>query len=280
MAVQHYENFPVASWLCPARLRPPIKAIYWFARTADDIADEGDAAASLRLEQLALYRQCLTLSLAGQVLRPEQPWSRLFNVLAQQIQRHGLPGAPLHALLDAFEQDVRNPAYADRAALLRYCGCSANPIGRLLLHLYGVTDARSLALSDAICSALQLTNFWQDLGQDLRRGRSYLTQTDLDRHGLQPGDLSAGVDSAAMQALVADLVGWTQTLMHQGSPLALQLPGRMGWELRLVVQGGLRVLETIQRMQFRSLNNRPVLGWCDGPIMLWRAWRMTARAAS
>ncbi|HEY1227784.1 MAG TPA: squalene synthase HpnC, partial [Ramlibacter sp.] len=187
--VDHYENFPVASWLCPPRLRAPIAAIYWVARTADDIADEGDAPAADRLADLAHYRQCLHACKSGTATAR---WPEVFRPLAQAIRAHDLPLQPLEDLLSAFEQDVvktRDRAgYADRAELLDYCRRSANPVGRLLLHLYGVDDAPSLARSDQVCTALQLINFWQDLGVDGPRGRYYLPAEDCRRHGIDPGD--------------------------------------------------------------------------------------------
>ena len=181
MAVQHYENFPVASLLCPAPLRPAVVAIYHFARTADDLADEGDAPQEQRLAQLARYRADLEAALAGSGGRGGSgAWAGVFERLAAAAREQSLPPRWLHALLDAFEQDVRNPPYADREALLDYCARSANPVGRLLLHLYGVGDTLSLRQSDAICSALQLINFWQDLSVDLPRGRVYLPLDALD----------------------------------------------------------------------------------------------------
>src|SRR5512134_48982 len=165
MGVGHYENFPVASLLCPRRLRPAVRAIYAFARTADDIADEGDATAEQRLAALSRYRGELRASMAGGATLQMQ-WSDVFAPLTPVLREHGLAPSLLHALLEAFEQDVRNPPYADRAALLDYCSRSANPIGRLLLQLYGIDDDTALRQSDAICSALQLINFWQDLSVD------------------------------------------------------------------------------------------------------------------
>jgi squalene synthase HpnC len=272
VAEQHYENFPVASLLCPAPLRPAVMAIYRFARTADDLADEGDAPAAQRLADLAAYRADLAAMLSG---RPAGPrWAPVFGALAQAQREHALPPQPLHALLDAFEQDVHNPRYADRAALLDYCARSANPVGRLLLHLYRVGDALSLQQSDAICSALQLINFWQDLGVDLPRGRVYVPQADLQQHGLDPARLLREPDSAAARALVRSLADWAAALMRRGAPLALRLPGRFGWELRFVVQGGLRILEKIAAMDYRSVETRPVVRRSDAPALLWHALGM------
>jgi squalene synthase HpnC len=174
-------------------------------------------------------------------------------------------------LLDAFIQDTGNPPYADRAALLDYCRRSANPIGRLLLHLYGITDAPALARSDAVCSALQLINFWQDLSRDLPRGRCYVPQSDATRHALLAHQLRAGPASPQERALVRDLCEWAKGLMLDGAPLARQVPGRAGWELRLVVQGGLRILEKIAAMDYATLSQRPALTRWDAPLLLWRA---------
>lgn len=274
--VDHYENFPVASWLCPPRLRPPIAAIYWYARTADDIADEGEAPAGLRLEELAAYRHELQACFHGGAGAGR--WPEVFGPLRQAVARHTLPRAPLARLLDAFEQDVEKTrdgaGYADREALLAYCSLSANPVGRLLLHLYGVDDAASLAQSDAICSALQLINFWQDLGVDLPRGRYYLPAADLRRHGLDPEAPATWAAHPAAPALVADLCGWSRELMLSGAPLVHRVPGRAGWELRLVVQGGLRILDRIRALGFDTLHRRPKLGALDALPALWRAARM------
>jgi squalene synthase HpnC len=277
--VGHYENFPVASWLCPPALRPAVMAIYHFARTADDLADEGDASASERLDQLAIYRTGLERCLQGQ---PTGPWPEVFGPLARSAHDHRLPGALLHDLLSAFEQDVRHTdsghRYADAAELLAYCRLSANPVGRLLLHLYGIDDQPSLRQSDAVCSALQLINFWQDIGVDLPRGRNYLPSDALQRHRLNPLDLTGEQDAdqeARCRALVRDLCDQARQLMQQGSPLALRVPGRAGWELRLVVQGGLRILDKIEAGGHRSWKIRPTLGKADLPVLLWRAARET-----
>ena len=272
MTVGHYENFPVASLLCPPRLRPAVVAIYHFARTADDLADEGDAPAAERLADLAAYRRDLEAALAGRM--GSGRWTRVFDPLGRCARAYDLPPAPLHRLLDAFERDVHNPLYPDRDALLAYCERSANPVGRLLLHLYGVGDARSERQADAICSALQLINFWQDLGRDEARGRSYVPDSDLAIHGVTREELARAHDSPRARALVRSLCLWARELMLAGAPLALRLPGRAGWELRLVVQGGLRVLEKIERMRYATLAQRPVLGAADALIVSWRALRM------
>ena len=274
MSVEHYENFPVASWLCPAPLRGTVAAIYWFARTADDIADEGDAPAEQRLADLSAYRADLAAAAAGRATSPR--WQTVFAPLSVAMARHQLPVGLLADLLSAFEQDVVKTRYADRAEVLDYCRRSANPVGRLLLHLYGVSDAESLAQSDAICTALQLINFWQDVGIDTARGRLYLPLADIASHGLSVEDLLARRDSPAARGLIAEMTAWARTLMLQGSPLVHRVAGRAGWELRLVVQGGLRIADKIQRMDHATLLHRPRIGKADAPLLLWRAARMRA----
>ena len=277
MSVNHYENFPVASVLCPPAIRPAVVAIYHFARTADDLADEGDASAPERLADLAAYRADLAAICADRA--PSARWAAVFEPLARRRTQFGLPAPLLHDLLDAFEQDVHNPPYPDRPALLDYCRRSANPIGRLLLHLYGEQDVAALRQADAVCTALQLINFWQDLSVDGPRGRRYVPEADLQAHGVTHAELAACVDSPRSRALVRALCQWARTLMLEGAPLALRIPGRAGWELRLVVQGGLRILERIDQMEHASLARRPKLTAADLPLLAWRAARMRRAGA-
>lgn len=267
--VTHYENFPVASWLCPARLRPAIVAIYGFARTADDLADEGDALPQQRLADLAQFRVDLQACAAGQPHSGR--WPQVFGPLAPVIAQFQLPMALLEDLLSAFAQDVTQHRYDSQAQLLDYCARSANPVGRLLLHLYGVHDATSLAQSDAICSALQLVNFWQDLSVDLPRGRVYLPADMLARHAVDEAQLLGQQASPATRALVAEAVAWARELMRRGAPLVHAVPGCAGWELRLVVQGGLRIADGIEALHFDTLRRRPALAKRDVALMLWRS---------
>jgi len=273
--VDHYENFPVASWLCPPRLRPAIGAIYWFARTADDLADEGSAPPHQRLDDLAAYRADLLAAVSGG--SPGPRWRDLWPPLQQAIEQHALPLQPLLDLLSAFQQDVlktRDRAgYRDREELLEYCRRSANPVGRLLLHLYGITDADALAQSDRICTALQLVNFWQDLSQDLARGRRYLPDADCRAHDVDPA-APARAPREHRAALVAYECAWARRLMEEGSPLVHRVPGRAGWELRGVVQGGLRVLDRIAALGYDTFQVRPKLGPADLPVIGWRMVRM------
>lgn len=254
----HYENFPVASWLCPPRLRAPIAAIYHFARTADDLADEGDRTAEHRLLLLRQYREAL---ITGQSTINE--WQALFVALSRQIELHDIPMQPLLDLLDAFEQDVIYTAqqrrYQNLDELLNYCHRSANPVGRLLLHLYGVNDALALQRSDHICTALQLINFWQDLSVDIPRQRRYIPLDIEARFTDQP--------HACLDFLLND----AKNRMLQGQALVHQIPGRAGWELRWVVQGGLHVLQKVRRLGPQAWNHRPQISGVDAPLLLWRA---------
>ena len=273
VSIDHYENFPVASWLCPPNIRPAVEAIYHFARTADDLADEGTASAAHRLQQLAAYRLALERAADGEAA--PGPWEGIFMRLAETISKHRLPLPPLRDLLSAFAQDTGNPVYPDRAALLDYCARSANPVGRLLLHLAEVDDRDALAQSDSICSALQLINFWQDLSIDLPRGRIYITECDATRHGLDVRQLHAGADTGASRALVKTLVSWARETLLNGAPLVHRMPGRLGWELRFVVQGGLRILERIEASDCNALSQRQTLNKADLPSLAWRALRMS-----
>jgi phytoene synthase len=251
MSVGHYENFPVASVLLPPRLRGPVGAIYWFARTADDFADEGDLPADERLARLDGYREALHGIAAG---RPssDPPFARL----AAAIREHALPLQAFHDLLDAFSQDVVKQRYASFDELLDYSRRSANPVGLLMLHLFGAAGADNVRRSDAICTGLQLANFWQDVAIDWAKGRLYLPQDDLARFGVTEAQIAGGRVDALLQS---------------GAPLARALPGRIGWELRLVVQGGLRILERIDRAGGDVFRHRPVLRAPDWSLMFWRA---------
>ena len=258
MPVDHYENFPVASLLLPRRLRRPIESIYRFARAADDIADEGDASDTTRLQGLADYRQQIEC-----IARGEPPAMAAFGELATVIAEWRLPVQLFHDLLDAFAQDVVNKRYADYPQLLDYCRRSANPVGRLLVHLVGQASEENLRRSDCICSALQLVNFWQDIAIDWQKGRVYLPQADLARFGISETQIAAGRCSAEWTALLRFQTQRTRQLMLAGAPLVHCLPGRMGWEIRLTVQGGLRILERIERSRGDVFRHRPLLGPVD-----------------
>lgn len=275
MSVDHYENFPVASLLLPRRLRPAVTAIYRYARTADDIADEGDLPDQERLARLERFRA--ELRRIGEAptrhAAPDPDLAPIFRPLAETIARHQLPLAPFFDLLSAFGQDVTVKRYESQAELLDYCARSANPVGRLMLCLYDAATPDNLRDADAICTGLQLTNFWQDVRIDWHKGRVYIPQEDLRRHGVTEDDIAAGRITPAWHRLMAFEIGRTRALLHSGAALASRLPGRIGLELRLVVQGGLRILERIEQAGYDVHEQRPVLGARDWALMLWRALR-------
>jgi squalene synthase HpnC len=266
MPVGHYENFPVASWLLPAPLRRPVSVIYRFARSADDFADEGEAPGPDRLARLDAYRSELRRIEAG-----ESPATALFHELREIIAAHDLPLEPFYDLLDAFSQDVTKSRYADFAEVMDYCRRSADPVGRLMLHLYRRFDAENLACSNAICSALQLVNFWQDVDIDFRKDRIYLPQEDMARFGVTEGQIAARDASGGWWELMLFQVERARAMMLRGSPLARRLPGRIGLEIRAVVQGGLRILEKIESVRGDVFRRRPVLSARDWPLVLARA---------
>jgi phytoene synthase len=260
VSVGHYENFPVASLLLPKALRDPVSIIYRFARSADDIADEGHDPADVRLARLDVYR--------AQLAAPSEP---LFLEVAKIIRQHGLPRELFAALLSAFSQDVTKKRYRDFPELLDYCRRSANPVGRLLLHLFKRTSERDLAHSDAICSALQLINFWQDVDIDYAKGRIYLPQDEMARHGVSERHIAERRCDSAWVALMRFQVERSRSMILSGQPLARSLPGRIGLEIRATIQGGLRILDKIERAGYDVFRRRPVLHALDWPLLLFRA---------
>lgn len=266
MSVDHYENFPVASILLPARLRPAVEAIYHFARSADDIADEGDASREERLAALQDYDAQLDLIAQGKV--PDSP---LFSRLARVIADYRLPLQPFRDLLSAFRQDIVTTRYNTFADLEDYCRRSASPVGILMLHLYDAATPAHIAMSNAICNALQLINFLQDVAIDWNKQRIYLPREDMARLGVTEHQVSQQVADYKWQALMAFQVRRARAMMLSGAPLAGMLPGRIGLELRLVVQGGLRILERIEAADYDVFRHRPKLGPADWAIMGTRA---------
>ena len=266
MSVGHYENFPVASLLLPRRWRRPVELIYRFARSADDIADEGNDSHDVRLSKLTVYRAEL-----ARIARGETPQAPLFRDLASIVREYRLPLALFGDLLDAFTQDVTKKRYANFAELLDYCRRSANPVGRLLLHLFKRTSEHDLAGSDAVCSALQLVNFWQDVELDFAKGRVYLPQDEMASHGVNERHIAEGRCDAAWRSLLAFQVERARAMILRGMPLARSLPGRVGLEIRATIQGGLRILEKIERVDYDVFRRRPVLGALDWPLLLARA---------
>ncbi len=266
MSNQHYENFPVASPLLPPALRTPVRVIYAFARSADDLADEGDAAPAERILALNAYEAELDRIDCGQ-----PPQTALFEQLAQTIARHHLPLQPLRKLLSAFRQDVVKTRYASYAELLDYCARSADPVGHLMLALFGKDQPQHLARSDAVCSALQIINFLQDVAIDWQKGRVYLPQEDLRRFGIAESQIAAASVDARWRELMRFEVDRARQLMRSGAPLARDIPGRFGWELRLIVLGGLAILDKIEAVGYDVFSQRPTLSWRDWLRLGWRS---------
>jgi phytoene synthase len=266
VSVGHTENFPVASLLLPPRLRDPVAVIYRFARTADDFADEGDAPPDARLARLQAYRDALGTIAAGGT--PAEPPLR---DLARIVAAHRLPLGLFYDLLDAFTQDVTQLRYADFPELLDYCRRSANPIGRLLLHLFERTSEENLRASDAICSGLQLTNFWQDVAIDYAKQRIYLPRDEMARFGVSEAHIAQARCDDAWRALIGFQIERTRSMLLAGAPLGRRLPGRVGLEIRLTVHGGLRVLDRLAAADADMFRRRPRLRWFDWPLLLGRA---------
>lgn len=275
MPPHHYENFPVGSWALPRRLRPAIHAIYRFARTADDLADEGEATPAERLAALAAYRQALARIEAGDI-----PTDPVFAPLAAAIAAHALPMAPFYDLLSAFEQDVTTTRYADFGEVVAYCRRSANPVGRLMLALFGEHDAQSLAMSDGICTALQLINFLQDVEQDWARGRVYLPQADLARFKVSEQQIAQRDTSGLWSAMMLFQIERARKMLAAGAPLGMRLKGRFGLELRLIIMGGDTILRKLHASGGDIFTQRPVLTKRDWLHMVYRALRPKAGKAS
>lgn len=266
MTTQHYENFPVASVLLPRKLRRPVGLIYTFARQADDFADEGDLEPAQRLELLNGFRSELDRIKAGE--RPDTP---LFQDLAAMIAEYRLPLEPFYDLLDAFSQDVVKTRYASFGEVMDYCRRSANPVGRLLLHLYGAAETRNLAYSDAICSSLQLINFLQDVAIDYRKNRIYLPQDEMEKHRITEAQIARGDSSGTWGMFMHFQIERTRKLLQSGAPLGKILPGRIGLEMRMIIMGGESILRKLHKSHGDIFNQRPVLKPGDWIYMLYRS---------
>lgn len=262
----HYENFPVASVLMPKRLREPVQLIYAFARQADDFADEGDHDPATRIAWLDDYRHQLDRISAGQTLH-----DAFFNRLAASLKAHSLPLQPLYDLLDAFTQDVTKTRYASIDELLDYCQRSANPVGRLMLHLYGAATDENISYSDHICSTLQIINFLQDVAIDYRKNRIYLPQDDLQRFNISEQDIANSHFSAAWEQMMTFQIQRAQHMLESGKPLGHVLKGRIGLEMRLIIAGGETILGKLRQHRGDIFNHRPVLRPWDWANMLFKA---------
>jgi squalene synthase HpnC len=270
LASTHYENFPVASILLPKHLRVAIAMIYRFARQADDIADEGDDDNEVRLAKLQALRDELLLIQAY-----IQPNTIFFRALKQTITEHELPLEPFFNLLDAFSQDVEKTRYSDFNEVLAYCKLSANPIGQLLLHLYKKASPENIALSDDICTALQLINFYQDVAIDLSkhagRSRIYLCQDEMQKAGISEGSLKEALVNHAWKDFMHMNIARAAQLLLQGKPLANKLPGRFGYELRMIVAGGEQLIKKLYACDGNVFDRRPTLNSKDWGIIITKA---------
>ena len=269
-AVAHTENFPVASWLVPASLRPAVVAIYHFARHADDLADEGPASAA--------EREAALRALDAAVVTASQGTSSgvaVVDALMAPVARHALDWQCFRDLLDAFLQDLRVHRYASAHQVQDYCRRSANPVGRLMLQLYGADVPANRAPADAICSALQRINFLQDIGIDAQKDRVYLPEETLATAGSSAVQLldESGRGRLGPASCEAVRMEWqrAQAQLDAGAPLPAALPWRLGLELRFIMAGGQRILDRIAQADYDPVALRPALGWRDAPALLWLA---------
>lgn len=271
MSVNHYENFPVASILLPKRLRPAVKAIYAFARSADDIADEGDAADEVRLASLTEYAEKLDEIENGGF--PDDP---IFTSLAREIEAHQIPLQAFRDLLSAFSQDVVKKRYANLGEIIDYCRRSANPVGRLMMHLYGDHDPKHLAYADAICSSLQLINFLQDIAVDFSNNRIYLPQDELTAHQISESQIARGDSGGLWQVFMLKQISRARDLLQAGAPLGRLLKGRIGLELRMTILGGETILRKLHADPGCVFHRRPVLTQRHWIVIFSRALRSRA----
>jgi squalene synthase HpnC len=276
LARSHYENFPVASRLLPSAMRPHVAALYAFARIADDIADEGSDSPQVRQARLNAWQH--RLHDAAEERQPARHHSAsrddlVFIALGHSIRSLELPVSLLDDLLSAFGQDTTVSRYLSWADVLDYCRRSANPIGRLVLRIAGHTDAALDRSSDALCTALQLTNFWQDFGRDWRAGRLYVPHDVQDACGASESDLGADRLTPAWARALEVSARVTRAKFDEGRAVCDGVSGRLRFELRMTWLGGLRILDRVERMRFDLLRQRPTLGARDVAPILWHAAR-------
>ena len=273
-SVNHYENFPVASVLVPKAVRKHIVAIYHFARFADDIADEGDTLPGARLAQLQVLAAEVNLLFDDRAA----PHVAVVANLADTVRKFPFTPEPFQNLLSAFSQDISTTRYPNQEALLDYCRRSANPVGRMVLTLFGIKSAQARAWSDSICTGLQLTNFWQDVGIDAQKDRIYIPNDALLFHRVSEVEVLSGQTPSQWRTLMHEQVNWAQLQLTSGVPLLKVLPGRMKWEIAFTIAGGLRILKKLRAVHYDMFTQRPTLTWRDGPALMGSAVRLVWRA--
>jgi phytoene synthase len=264
---QRYENFPVASLLIPKDKRKYVATIYAFARIADDFADEPGMTPAERIDALQSWEEQLLLCGNGSARHP------VFVALAQTIERFEIPLELLQDLLRAFRSDVTTNRHATFHDLVNYCRYSANPVGRLVLLLFNYRSEQLMKLSDSLCTALQLTNFWQDLSVDLQNNRVYLPQEDLERYQYSEEELFRRIWNPTFCRLMAFEVERTEQLFQQAKPLLREVGQDLALELRLTWHGGRRMLRKIEQLKYNVLTRRPTLGWREKAGILLSACR-------
>jgi hydroxysqualene synthase len=276
LARSHYENFPVASALLPRPMRPHIAAVYAFARTADDLADEGDATGAARRAALDAWQQRLHMAVESAAWSPAGTGEDLIlAAVAASIRTLNLPLPLFDDLLSAFGQDTMTNRYASWADVFDYCRRSANPIGRLVLRIAGYHDEALDRSSDALCTALQLTNFWQDFGRDWRAGRLYVPRDVQRATGADEAQLGGGTMTDSWARALEQCVGVTRERFAEGRAVCDGVRGRLSAELRFTWLGGSRILDRVERDRFALASRRPTLRLADLPLLTWRSlvWR-------
>jgi phytoene synthase len=265
LAETHYENFPVGSFLLPKEFREPIRLVYAFARVADDIADEGNDSKETRLQRLDEWEGEFRRMLAGDTR------ISFFQELEETANKYEIPSSLFFELIEAFRMDAGGRDYSTFEDLLFYCRHSANPVGRILLHIFNCANDETGKFSDMICTALQLTNFWQDLSIDIKRNRVYIPHEDFERFGLTADDLKSDVGTDAIRPLLKFQVERTKKLFLGGRPLFRLIDKRFALELRLTYHGGMRMLEKVEHLAYDTLHHRPVLSRFDWALIVIRS---------
>ena len=269
-AQEHYENFPVASFVLPRHLRHPISLIYTFARQADDFADEGDYKPEQRLAMLQGFKHQLDLIKVNGNIK-----SRFFKDFRDMVVKYDLPLTPFYDLLDAFSQDVVKSRYANFYELLDYCRRSANPIGALLLHLFGKATHENLVYSNKVCTALQLINFYQDIAVDFenpfQKSRIYLCQDEMAQFGVTEAQIASHHINSHWEKFMLFNIDRAEAMLKEGKPLEHILPGRIGLEMGMIIAGGEQILYKLRNVQGDIFKHRPTLKAWDWPLILLKA---------